>query len=1111
MAEFEGLYVTIGGNTVEFENSISGVNKALGNLKKDMQNLNKELKLDPDNVDLLNSKLTNLGEQSHLAGLKILELKSQQDALGQSEVGSAEWSRLQTEINKVQIEMTSLDRAMEQTSSHIEEVGNPESVYNLNKALQETQQDLDIVNKKLQLDPNNVELAEQKMQLLQKAADLADQKVEALKKEQADLGEANIGTPEWRDLEEKIVDAQTEARGFEDQLSNTGSTGSTSMESIDKSLKMQNLIKFGDKVGELGNKLKDFGGAAIDAFRDYDDVMDSFITKTGDGTDELEKFYSSTRSTMVVDNAQDIADAYGGVTKVLGLAGDDATTAATQFLKFSNITGQDVSTSVSKTNDILKTFNMTSQESHAVLDIVTAVSQDTGISIDELTSGLVSGSEEFKALGLNVNESATFLGHMSQEGMDTGTSINLLSKATGAYAKDGLSLKDGLNQTAEALAQTTDQQDRLNIVADVFGTKQAPMLLDAIDRGAISFTNFGGSGTDALDRVTNTYESTLDPIDQYDIAQQGIHDGMAELGGEIQQVLAPALEGLSNFISKVVDWFKNLDPNVKTFVITVGILIVGLMLLAPVILMIAAAVMGLNLSMLPTIAVILGVIVIIGLIVVAIQNWGAIVDWIKEKWQQLTGWISDGWNKVKSFFGGGKDEVVSKTEETWNKVDETTKAGAAKLSTNVNNGMNEANKAVINGGSGIQNSATNTMGGLNNIFTQGGLKLPDGFNTGLQGIQTGIDTTSTNANASADNMFMNLDSKFTQGGLKLPDGFNTGLQGIQTGIDNASTNANASADNMFMNLDSKFIQGGLNLPDGFSTGLQGIQTGIDNTSINANTSTDSMFSNLMSKFTAGGDNLAGVTTGVMDKVDTSFLSGSTDVQTTTADMMTNLQSQFNQNSGNMTNLSTSAWNGVNNQFNSGTSDAQQKTQAMNMQLQSNFSNMNTQMAQQSAAAWNVVVANFHNGVQSMLQSVSAIAPQIASYFSGVGSSINGAIGNLSYIGSAITSSIISGLSGLGAALSSAVTAAIASLPTINDIIARITGTNSINLDPDSDGYGGAVSQLFNVKGFNVPSLEGFAGNSRTTTLNISVTANTSNGLDIAKAIERRLVRSLNGR
>ncbi|HEO6871787.1 TPA: phage tail tape measure protein, partial [Streptococcus agalactiae] len=142
---FEGLYVKFGANTVEFDRSVKGINTALSSLKKDFNNINRQLKMDPDNVDLLNRKLVNLQEQARVGAMKIAELKKQQKALGESEVGSAQWNKLQLEIAKVESQMKIVDKAMESTKKHIEDVGDPKSILNLNKELDNVAKELDIV------------------------------------------------------------------------------------------------------------------------------------------------------------------------------------------------------------------------------------------------------------------------------------------------------------------------------------------------------------------------------------------------------------------------------------------------------------------------------------------------------------------------------------------------------------------------------------------------------------------------------------------------------------------------------------------------------------------------------------------------------------------------------------------------------------------------------------------------------------------------------------------------------------------------------------------------------------------------------------------------------
>lgn len=168
--EFKGLTVSFGANTTEFDKSVKGANKALNLLKKDFQNINKELRLDHDNVELMERKLKNLEQQSTASKEKIKLLKEQQEKLGKDKIGSAQWQKLQVEIEKTEHNLAFVDSRTKQVSSHMKEVADPKSVYNLNKALADTADELSTVNKELQVDPSNMEMLTKKNRIGSKAA-----------------------------------------------------------------------------------------------------------------------------------------------------------------------------------------------------------------------------------------------------------------------------------------------------------------------------------------------------------------------------------------------------------------------------------------------------------------------------------------------------------------------------------------------------------------------------------------------------------------------------------------------------------------------------------------------------------------------------------------------------------------------------------------------------------------------------------------------------------------------------------------------------------------------------------------------------------------------------
>lgn len=134
--EFEGLYVKFGANTVEFDNSVKGMNSALSTLKKDLQTLNKQLKFDPGNVDLLAKKMQNFQQQLDVGNKKIAELRKRQKDLGEDKIGTAEWQKLESEIGKTEAQLLVVKRALEATEKQLKEL-TPGNIEHVNKKLDE--------------------------------------------------------------------------------------------------------------------------------------------------------------------------------------------------------------------------------------------------------------------------------------------------------------------------------------------------------------------------------------------------------------------------------------------------------------------------------------------------------------------------------------------------------------------------------------------------------------------------------------------------------------------------------------------------------------------------------------------------------------------------------------------------------------------------------------------------------------------------------------------------------------------------------------------------------------------------------------------------------------
>lgn len=747
MAEtFEGLYVKFGANTVEFDRSVKGINNALSSLKKDFNNINRELKMDPDNVDLLNRKLLNLQEQARVGAMKIAELKKQQKELGESEVGSAQWNKLQLEISKVESQMKVVDQAMDSTKKHIEDVGNPKSILNLNKEINNVAKELDIVNQKLELDPKNVELSEEKMKLLGKQSSLAKDKVQELKRKQEELGKEKIGTEEWRQLQNEIGQAEVEVLKIDKAMGNLGDSSRSATGNIKEAtgyLKADVMMNVAEKAGQLGQKMVDAGKKTVDAWSEIDEAMDTVTTKTGltgEALLGLQEIAKGIATSLPATTFQESADAVGELNTQFGLTGDTLQSAAEYLLKYSKITGEDISNSAINAKKAIDAYGLSNEDLARVLDSVTKVGQDTGQSYDSIFQKAIDGAPQIKMLGLSFEEGATLIGRFEKSGIDSSAALASLSKATVNYAKDGKTLTEGLNETVNAIQNATSETEAIRIASEVFGNRAAPKMVDAIQRGAFSFNDLAEAAKSSSGTVATTFEETKDPFDDLTTYSNKAKEGLAEIGGTLLETVIPALEPLMGMLESAVNWFTNLNKTDQQTIVILGLVTAAVMLLLGAIAPLVIAIGAIGAPVGIVIAAIVAAIAAITLIIQAIMNWGAISEWLQSTWDACAAWLSELWTNIVTTATTAWSNFTAWLSEIWSSVVSTGQSLWSSFTSTLSNIFS----SLISGAQSLWSSFTSTLSNLWSGLVSIGSNLFNNLGSTISGIFNGILSTASN-------------------------------------------------------------------------------------------------------------------------------------------------------------------------------------------------------------------------------------------------------------------------------------------------------------------------------------------------------------------------------
>lgn len=101
-----GITIEIGADTTKLNDALKGVDKQLSSTQRNLKDVNKLLKLDPGNTELLRQKQKNLSEAVKLTKERLDKLK---EAQGQVSKGTSDWDALQREIVATEQNLKSLE------------------------------------------------------------------------------------------------------------------------------------------------------------------------------------------------------------------------------------------------------------------------------------------------------------------------------------------------------------------------------------------------------------------------------------------------------------------------------------------------------------------------------------------------------------------------------------------------------------------------------------------------------------------------------------------------------------------------------------------------------------------------------------------------------------------------------------------------------------------------------------------------------------------------------------------------------------------------------------------------------------------------------------------
>ena len=519
----KGITIDIGGNTEPLEKSLSSVNKTSRSLQVELRQVEKLLKLDPTNTELLVQKQNLLADSISATSEKLEALKAAeaqvQAQFERGEIAEEQYRAFQREIIKTENELNNMKSALQVATRNLDEFGDNNGV---------AKEEAEKLNKSIK------------------------EQNEALEAEKEALREAEKAQKQHA---EEVKNAQKELDDFKNSIEDVA-----------------------DKVtvGALAIGTASIAGAtyALNLSNDFDKAFNTLVTRTGAVEEEFDSLNNAMENVYTNnfgESIEDVANSMAVVKTNTKLTGDELQLATERALLLRDTFEFEVNESTRSAKMLMDQFGLSSDEAYNLIvqgaqngldkngDLLDTINEysvhfnQLGIGAEEMFNMLINGAENgtfsvdklgdaVKEFGIRVKD-GTADNAFKELGLD-------VDRTTEKFGAGGDAAKEALGQVTAALFNIEDPIKQNILGVEMFGTMWEDLGVDGVKalmdmQGEISTTST------ALEDINNQ---------KYD----DIGSALSGLGRQMQvSVIEPLGEELKPVVEDVISYLQANGPEIK--------------------------------------------------------------------------------------------------------------------------------------------------------------------------------------------------------------------------------------------------------------------------------------------------------------------------------------------------------------------------------------------------------------------------------------------------------------------------------------------------------------------------------------------------------------------
>lgn len=298
------------------------------------------------------------------------------------------------------------------------------------------------------------------------------------------------------------------------------------------------------------------GKALYGIGEEFDEMTDTIVVGTGASGKALDSLVDSAKgiATTVPTSFGDAGDIVQDLNTRLGLTGDTLTEVGTQIAQVGDMTGE--AFDVEGFSGAMSAWGTSAEQMSGQLDTLFAISQSTGININELTGITESAAPQMKALGYSFEDTAAMAGLLDKAGLDANGTMSKMSKGLATLAKDGEEPADAMKRVTEEIGNYIEKGDTaaaVNVASDLFGTRGATQFVAAVQSGSMSIDEFSAAMSNSSGIINDTQNKTMSMGERIEVLKNQFKQLLEPMGSAVFSGLSSAMETITTVFGSFVN------------------------------------------------------------------------------------------------------------------------------------------------------------------------------------------------------------------------------------------------------------------------------------------------------------------------------------------------------------------------------------------------------------------------------------------------------------------------------------------------------------------------------------------------------------------------------